>query len=77
MAKALCKWKKKDIEKNIHELASIVDKPRFICKDCARCAHDKGFLCKPIKLTQPLTTINPSNINPITIIGTDNYDRIK
>jgi hypothetical protein len=50
MAKALCKWKKKDIEKCLNELAHIVDKPRFICKDCARSAHDKGFLCKAIKL---------------------------
>ena len=50
MAKALCKWKKKDFENRLHELAHIVDKPRFICKDCARSAHDKGFLCKAIKL---------------------------
>ncbi|MBA6251206.1 MAG: hypothetical protein ACI9O3_000710 [Colwellia sp.] len=50
MAKALCKWKKKDIEKSLHELAHIVDKPRFICKDCARSAHDKNFLCKAITL---------------------------
>jgi len=50
MAKSLCKWKKKDIEKNIHELIHLVEKPRFICKDCARCAHDKGFVCKPIKM---------------------------
>jgi len=50
MAKSLCKWKKKDIKEGVHELAHIVDKPRFICKDCARSAHDKGFLCKPTKL---------------------------
>lgn len=50
MAKSLCKWKKKDIEKNVHELIQIVDKPRYLCKDCARVAHDKGFLCKPINL---------------------------
>jgi hypothetical protein len=50
MAKSLCKWKKKEIEKGLRELAHIVDKPRFICKDCARAAHDKNYLCKPIKL---------------------------
>ena len=50
MAKSLCKLKKKEIEKKLHELAHIVDKPRYICKDCARSAHDKNFLCKPIKL---------------------------
>ena len=53
MARSLCKWKKKEIEKGVHELAHIIDKPRFICKDCARAANDKGYLCKPIKL--PLT----------------------
>jgi len=50
MAKTLCKWKKKEIEQNIHELTNIVSKPRFICKDCARAACDKSYLCKPIKL---------------------------
>ncbi|MBA6336325.1 hypothetical protein H4J57_03825 [Colwellia sp. BRX8-7] len=53
MAKALCKWKKKDIEKSLHELARIVDKPCFICKDCARSANSKDFLCKAIILPLP------------------------
>ena len=47
MPKSLCKWKKKEIEKSLHELIHIVEKPRYICTDCARCAHDKNFLCKP------------------------------
>ncbi|MFT7009491.1 MAG: hypothetical protein ACJAXJ_004040 [Colwellia sp.] len=50
MAKTLCKWKKKEIEQNIHELTKIVSKPRFICKDCVRAACDKSYLCKPLKL---------------------------
>lgn len=50
MPKALCKWKKKDIEYNIHDLMRIVTKPKFICTDCARSAHDKGYLCKPKKI---------------------------
>lgn len=50
MSKCLCKWKKKNIDKYLHELAHIVDKPPFVCKDCARASHDNGFLCKPIKL---------------------------
>jgi len=50
LVKSLCKLKKKEIEKNLHELAHIVDKPRYICKDCARSAHDKNYLCKAIKL---------------------------
>lgn len=52
MVKSLCKWKKKEIEAKVNELTHIVDKPKFICKDCARCAHDKGYLCKPIKLVK-------------------------
>lgn len=50
MAKSLCKWKKKEIEKHVHELIHIVEKPRYFCKECARAAHNKGFLCKPITL---------------------------
>ncbi|WP_448247902.1 hypothetical protein [Thalassotalea agariperforans] len=50
MAKSLCKWKKKDIEKHVHELMQIVEKPRYFCKECARAAHNKGFLCKPTNL---------------------------
>jgi hypothetical protein len=50
MPKSLCKWKKKEIEKDLLLLKHIVDKPKYICKDCARSAHDKNFLCKAIKL---------------------------
>jgi hypothetical protein len=50
MAKSLCKWKKKDIEQHLGELTHIVNKPRFACKDCARCAHNKSYLCKAVKL---------------------------
>jgi len=56
MAQSLCKWKKKDIERNINELTHIIDKPRFLCKSCARAAHNKGFLCKPIKLDTQMET---------------------
>ncbi|WP_165786995.1 hypothetical protein [Pseudohalioglobus lutimaris] len=57
MAKSLCKWKKKEIEKGVDELADIVHRPRFVCKDCARAAHDKGHLCKAMKL--PQTRLSP------------------
>ncbi len=55
MAKSLCKLKKKDIEKKLHELADIVNNPRYICKDCARSANHKQFLCKAIKLPEQQT----------------------
>ena len=41
---------KKEVENHLHELWHIVDKPRHICKDCARSSHTKGYLCKPLKL---------------------------
>ncbi len=50
MGKSLCKWKKKDIQNNLDELADIVRQPRFVCKECARSAYKKGDLCKAIKL---------------------------
>lgn len=50
MAKELCKWKKKEIEKNLRDITRIVETSRFVCKDCARSACEKNYLCKPIKL---------------------------
>lgn len=50
MAKALCKWKKKEIDKGLNALALIINNPKFTCKDCARSANEKAYLCKPIKL---------------------------
>lgn len=50
MAKSLCKWKKKDIEKHFDELIPLVFPPSYICKECARCGHNKNILCKAAKL---------------------------
>lgn len=50
MAKTLCKWKKKEIEKHVNELIHIVEKPKYFCKECARAANNKNFLCKPITM---------------------------
>ncbi|WP_371379004.1 hypothetical protein [Thalassotalea aquiviva] len=50
MAKSLCKWKKKDIEKKLEQLAQIIESPQYICADCARSAHSKGYLCKAVKM---------------------------
>lgn len=50
MAKTLCKWKKKEIEHRLKELATLVGEPKFVCKSCARAAHKKEHLCKAIKL---------------------------
>ncbi len=50
--KNLCKWSKKNIEKNMASLREIVARPRFVCAKCARVAADKKPLCKPVPLEQ-------------------------
>lgn len=50
MAKTLCDWSKKDLEKKADELAALVRDPRFYCRKCARSAHTSKVLCKPRKL---------------------------
>lgn len=50
MAKTLCDWKKKDIEKHFDELCEILSQPRYVCRKCARCAHSSRYLCKPRKM---------------------------
>lgn len=54
MAKAarhLCKWKKKDLENDFGDLLTIVAKPKYVCKRCARAARARKFLCKPVSLS--------------------------
>lgn len=50
MAKTLCDWSKKDLEKSADELAAIVREPRWYCRKCARVANISKVLCKPRKL---------------------------
>ncbi len=47
MGKTLCEWSKKDIEKHFAELCDLTADPRFICRKCARSAHEARHLCKP------------------------------
>lgn len=46
MAKTLCDWSKRDIEKKAEKLYSIVRDPKFICRKCARVANQYQVLCK-------------------------------
>lgn len=50
MAKTLCDWSKKDIEKHALKLLKIVTPQRFICLKCARTANDRHFLCRGVDL---------------------------
>lgn len=50
MAKTLCEWKKHEILEETEELLRIVGDPRFVCRKCARAAHQEKHLCKPIPL---------------------------
>lgn len=50
MAKTLCDWSKKDLEKRANELAKLVRDPAWYCRKCARVANTPKVLCKPRKL---------------------------
>ena len=50
VAKTLCDWTKKDIEKRYEALCEIVAEPKFVCVKCARCAGSSSHLCKARKL---------------------------
>jgi len=52
--KSICDWDKKDIEKNLKEIASQVSKPKYVCRKCARVARDEKLLCKAVKIKQLL-----------------------
>lgn len=49
-ARKLCKWKRKRIEKQLGELRNELREPRFVCRKCARAAHEQKRLCKPVPL---------------------------
>ena len=40
----LCELKKETISENIDEISRIIDKPKYICKKCARAANEKKYL---------------------------------
>lgn len=50
MAKALCKWRRGEVEANLSALAMITTPPRVACSKCARVASEKGYVCRPISL---------------------------
>jgi hypothetical protein len=52
MAKALCDWKEKEIEKNRTRFLRIVSKPNYFCSKCGRVAKEEKWLCKSIRITK-------------------------
>lgn len=50
MAKTLCDWSKRDLEKHPDKLLEVVRDPQFYCRKCARVANTSKVLCKPRKL---------------------------
>lgn len=54
MAKTLCDWSKKDLEKKAGKLLELVRDPNYYCRRCARVANTSKVLCKPRKLPKGL-----------------------
>jgi hypothetical protein len=50
--KKLCDLGKKEIEKNLPQIAEIVKYPEYICRDCCRVSGSKKNLCKPTNLPE-------------------------
>jgi hypothetical protein len=45
-----CSLKKDDIKNNLDDIKRLVRAPRFVCRTCARAAHDETRLCKPVAI---------------------------
>ena len=56
MAKTLCDWSKKDLERKPEKLSLLVTDARFYCRKCARSANTPKVLCKAAKL--PVSFVN-------------------
>ena len=48
--KTFCDLSKDYIAKNMDEMISLVDNPKYICRKCARTANEETHLCKPVKM---------------------------
>lgn len=53
MAKTLCDWSKRELEKHPDKLWELVRDPRYYCRKCARSANTTKVLCKPRPLPAP------------------------
>ena len=46
MAKTICDWSRKDLEKKAEKLYALICNPSFYCRKCGRVANTKKVLCK-------------------------------
>jgi hypothetical protein len=49
---SLCKLKRGEVAKYFPEIKDVVEKPKFICENCARVSSRKKYLCRPIRLSE-------------------------
>lgn len=45
-----CDLDKAYIKKNIDEIISLTNNPKYVCTKCARVANEETHLCKPSKM---------------------------
>lgn len=45
---SICKWGKKGVGENMETLVTLVNKPKYLCKNCGRSANNKKNLCEPV-----------------------------
>lgn len=50
MSRRLCKLSRNEILDGLGAIHRVVSNPRFVCRACARAAHDSSSLCKPTPL---------------------------
>lgn len=48
--KKMCKWKKKDLKKELAAFSDAVRDSKFACSGCLRVAHSAKKLCHPVAL---------------------------
>ncbi len=49
---ALCEMSKPFISNNLDQLFNVITDCKYFCTKCVRVANDKGYLCKPVKISK-------------------------
>jgi len=48
----ICKWSRKELERNVEYLVREVRAPRYLCVKCGRAARHKKSICKAKKVAE-------------------------